>query len=86
MDGVDALFRGQRDDALDIQIGLDRPFAFADQIGFVGLETMQAEPVFLGIDGDRAQPEFVGGAQDADRDFAAIQGQQFFHGIFPKVT
>ena len=55
MDRVDALFRGQRDDALDVEIGLDRPLALADQVGFVGLEAVQREAVFLGIDGDGAQ-------------------------------
>ena len=80
MDGVDALFLGQGDDALDIQVGFHGAFAFADQVGFVGLEAVQAEAVFLGIDGDGAQAEFVGGAEDADGDFAAIQGEKFFHG------
>ena len=41
MDRVDALFRGERDDAFDVEIGFDRPFALADQIGFVGLEAVQ---------------------------------------------
>ena len=77
---VDALFFGQRDDAIDIQVSLDRAFTFADQISFVGFEAMQAEPVFLRIDGDSAQPQFIGGAHDADGDFAAIECKKFFHG------
>ena len=76
---VDALFFRQRDDAIDVEIGLHRALAFADQVGFVRLEAMQAEPVFLRVDGDRAQPELIGGAQDTDGDFAAIEGQEFFH-------
>ena len=31
MDEIDFLFLGQRDDARDVQISADRPFAFADQ-------------------------------------------------------
>jgi len=38
---------------------------------------MQREPVFLRIDGHGAQAELVGGAKDADGDFAAIGRQQF---------
>ena len=78
MDRVHALFRGQRDDAFDIEIGFDRSLALADQVGFVRLEAVQGEAVLLGVDGDGAQAQFVGGAQDADRDFAAIQGEEFF--------
>ena len=71
---------GQRDDAFDVQVGFHRALALADQVGFVGLEAVQGEAVFLRIDGDGAQAQFVGRAQDADGDFAAIQGKKFFHG------
>ena len=43
MDGVDALLLRQRDDALDVEVGLDRPLALADLVGLVGLEAVQAE-------------------------------------------
>ncbi len=79
MDGIDALFLGQGDDALDIEVGFDRAFAFADEVGFVGLEAVEGEAVFLGIDGDGAQAEFVGGAQNADGDFAAVQREKLLH-------
>src|SRR4051794_7816244 len=79
VDRVDLFFRGERDDALEIEVGFDRPFAFADKIRFVGLESMQREAIFLRINGYRAQPEFIGRAQDADSDFAAIQSKEFFH-------
>ncbi len=36
---VHALFLRQRDDAGDIEMRADRPLAFADEIGFIGLET-----------------------------------------------
>ena len=42
---------------------------------------MQAQAVFLRIDGDGAQAQLVGRAKNADGDFAAVQCQQFFHGI-----
>ena len=78
VDGVDASFLGERDDAGDVQVGLDRTFAGADLIGLVGLEAVQAETVFLRVDADRAQTEFGGGAKDADGDFAAVGGEQVF--------
>src|SRR6476469_4087158 len=80
MDGVYALLLRQRDDAFHIQVRLDGPFALADQVGFIRLETVQCQPVFLRINGDGAQPEFVGCAEYTDSDLAAIQCKQFFHG------
>ncbi len=38
---------------------------------------MQGEPVFLRVDGHGTQAEFIGGAEDAYSDFAAIGGEQF---------
>ena len=63
----------QRDDSVHVQIRFYRPFALADQVGFIGLETVQGQAVFLRIDGHRAQAQFIGGAQDADGNFAAVQ-------------
>ena len=77
MDRVDAFFARERHDAVDVEIRLDRALALADQVGFVRLEAVQAEAVFLRVDGDGAQAQFVGGAKNADGDFAAIRGQQF---------
>ena len=46
--------------------------AAADHIAFVGFEAMQGEAVFAGIDADRADPHFRGGATHPDRDLAAV--------------
>ena len=80
MDGVDALFGGQRDDAVHVQIGLNRTFACADQVGFIGLEAMQAQPIFLRIDRDGSQAQLGGRAKDTDGDLTTVQREQFFHG------
>ena len=45
--------------------------------GFVGLEAMQRQPIFLRIDGHGPQPEFVRGPKDANGDFAAVGSEQF---------
>ena len=42
------------------------------------LAASEGELVLLRIDGNRAQAQFVGGAQNSDGDFAAVQGEKFF--------
>ena len=73
MDGVHAFFFRQGHDAVHIEVGFHRPLSLADQVRFVGLETVQGEAVLLGIDRHRAQSQFIGGAQDADGDLSAVQ-------------
>ena len=80
MDRVDAFFLGDADDAVDVEIGGDRALALPDQIGLVRLEAVDAEPVFLRVNGDGAQAEFGAGAEDADGDFAAVGGHQLLDG------
>jgi hypothetical protein len=82
VDGVDFPLLGKRDDSLDIEVGRNGPLVLADQIGFVGLESVQAKAVFLGLDALGAQPELGGGAHDADRDFSAVGGKKFLHTVF----
>src|SRR6185437_15183302 len=79
MNRIDALLLRERDDALDVKIRLDRAFPFADQIGFIGLETMQTEAVFLGINGNSAEAELVGRPKDSNGDLTAIERKKFFH-------
>ena len=54
VDGVDASFFGDGNDAGDVQIRFHRTFARADLIRLVGFEAMQAQAVFLGVDRDGA--------------------------------
>jgi hypothetical protein len=89
MDGVDAAIFRQRHDAIDIEIGLNRSLALADQIGFIRFKAMQAEAIFVGIDAGGADLQFVGGAENSDGDFSAIQGQKFFYrhrSVIPKIS
>ena len=74
MDGVNINRFSECDDAVDVEIGLDWALIFTDLVGFVGFETVETESVFFGIDGDGAEAEFIGGAEDADGDFATIEG------------
>ncbi len=76
VDGVGAALARHPDDLGDREIGLDRPQAAADLIGLVGLKSMQGELIFLGEDRDRLQAEFVGGTEDANRDFGPVGYEQ----------
>ena len=72
MNEIDLLVTRQRDNAIHVQVRLHRPETFPDLVGFVGFEAVQAEPVFLGIHGDRTQTQFGGRPHDADRDLTPI--------------
>jgi hypothetical protein len=80
MDGVHIVGLGDAEDAGNVEIGFDGSFAGADAIGFVRFEAVKGEAVFLGIDGDGAEAEFVGGAENADGDFATVGGEEFANG------
>jgi hypothetical protein len=47
VDEIDAFFFGEGYDSIDVKIGLDWAEAFADEIGFVGLEAVEAEAIFF---------------------------------------
>ena len=73
---------GQRDDAVDVEVRADRLARLADAVGLVRLEAVQGEAVFVRVDGDGADAQLVGRAEDADGDLAAIGDQQlrnFWH-------
>ena len=74
VDGIDLFFAGEVDDALEVEIGFDGALPFADEVGFVRLEAVEGEAIFLGVDGDGADAEFIGRAKDTDGDLAAVQG------------
>ena len=77
MDEVHALFLRERDDAGDVEVRADGAFALADEVGFIGLETVDAEAVFLGVDGDGAEAEFRRSPEYANGDFTAIGDEEF---------
>ena len=67
-------------EALQLEVGAERLARFAGPIGLVGLEAMQGEAVLVRVEGDGADAEFVGAAEDADGDLAPIGGQELAHG------
>ena len=77
MDRIDVADFGRAHDAIDLQITIGaRRRADADR--FVGQLHMERIDVRLGVNRERADAEFLAGANDAQRDFAAIGDQDFF--------
>ena len=81
MDGVDLVLLGERDDAGDVEVRPDRLARLADLVGLVGLEAVQGEAVFVRVDGDGADAQLVGRAEDADGDLAAVGDEQLLDGF-----
>ncbi len=59
---------------IGVEVGFYGAFALADHVGLVGFETVEGEAVLLGIDSDGSQSQFIRGAENADSDFAAVEG------------
>ena len=76
MDQIHAAFLRQRDDALNVQVGADRPLPLPHQIRLVGLEAMHTEAVLLRVNCDGAQAQFGRGAENADGDLGPIRRHQ----------
>src|SRR5690606_10390338 len=62
------------------EIGRHGPQPRADTIGFVRLEAVQAQLVFLGIDRDGLLPQLVRGPHHADRDLTPVGDQNLVEG------
>ena len=72
MNRIDLVLQAQINNGWDIQIGADGLSWFADRISFIGFEAVQREAILVGVDGDGTDSEFVGAAENPDRDFTAI--------------
>ena len=81
MDGIDFPFLGQRHNAGNVEVGLDRALACSDLISLIGFEAVQGQAIFLRVDGYGAQAQLIGGAKNPDGDFAAVGRQKFADGL-----
>jgi hypothetical protein len=77
---VDVCLACDANDVLDVEVGLDRPLALADEVSLVCLGPVQREAVLLGIDRHRPHAQLSGSTHDADGDLAAIGNQQGANG------
>ena len=87
MDRVRPAFTGDADHLFDRQVGGDGSQPFADAIGLVRLEPMQAQFVFFGKDRDRLFTHFIGRAHDANGDLTPVcdkNFREFGHGMVPQ--
>lgn len=80
VDGVYLFLSGHSNNPGDIEIGFDGTFSGTYFVGFVRFEAMKAEAVFMRVDSDRAEIELVGGAENANGDFAAVRSQESLNG------
>ena len=77
MDEIHAVFFGDGHDALDIEIGADWSFSFADAVGLIRFKSVHRKSIFFGVDGNGAKSEFGGGPHHSDGDFGAIGNEEF---------
>ena len=76
MDRVCLRFDRDADDVRNIEISLDGALALAHQVSLVRLRAVEREPVFLRVDGYRANAQLRRGAHDADGDLATVGDEQ----------
>jgi hypothetical protein len=71
----------QSNDAVDVEVRLDRLASLADLIRLISFETMQSEPVFVCINRDGLYAKLVGGAKHSNRDFGTVGDKELanFH-------
>ena len=67
--------RAIADDLVDRQVGPHRMSRHPDLVGFVGLQPVHRVAILVREDRDRARAQFVGGAECADGDLAAVGDQ-----------
>ena len=80
MNGVDIVLAGQVDDGVDVQIRTQRLAGFADAIRFIGLEAVQGEAVFVGVDGHGPNAQLMCGAEDTNGNLTTISDEKFADG------
>ena len=86
VDRVGAGHPGDADDLGDRQVGRHRAEAFADAVGLVRLEAVQAELVLLREHRDGALAHFVGCAHHPDGDLATVGDQDLLEALHRRAS
>jgi hypothetical protein len=72
VNSVDPVLQTQANDTIDIEVRSNR-FAWAtDLIGFVCFKAVEGETIFVRVDGDRSNFDFMCASKDSGCNFAAI--------------
>ena len=77
MDGINTAALGQVDDGGDVQVSTQRRLVFTNQISLVSLGTEHTVGVFVGVHGNGMQTQVITGAENTDRDLAAVSDKNF---------
>jgi hypothetical protein len=76
VDRIDTPLFRQGDQNRDIEIGANRLARLADLVGFVRLQPMQGEPVFVGVNADGPDAQLVAGPEDANCNLTAVRDEK----------
>ena len=77
VDGFGAALSGDVDNSLNIEVSLDGVAFFTNEVGFVGFNTVGGMSIFPWVDCDVLCTQFMGCAEGADRDLAAVSDKNF---------
>ena len=72
IDGVDVLLNRQRHDAVDVEIGLDRPELRREQVRLIGLVSVERKRVLVAVHRHGPLAQFGARPECANRDLAAV--------------
>ena len=81
MDGVHAARLGGGDDAIDVEVGGDRPLALADLVRLVRLEPMQCVTIFVRVNGHGPNAKLMSGPTNSNSDLTAVGNEQLANGL-----
>ena len=78
MNGIALRTRGDREDPRGVQVALGRR-GRSDRVGLVRGAHVKGLTVDVAVDGDRPDAEVAAGADDAERDLAAVRDEDLLY-------
>jgi hypothetical protein len=77
VNGIHPVFLGDADNLSYVEVSANGFALATNLVGFVRLETMQGEAIFVGIDSHGPKAEFGGCPKHPDRNFTSVRNQKF---------